>query len=141
MNTNFIAGAPDVVGARSDHVRRRTASHVNEEIDSLTQVRMEAALSGGREAVIRRLHRLDRELNVDRVLMAYFAIIGSASLGIGRRSSAWGLLVRAQTAFLLMQSFIGWSPPLILFRAMGFRTAREIAAERAALVDKLAGWN
>jgi hypothetical protein len=139
MNTNFIAGAPDVVGARSDQVRRRTASRFNEAIDSKTQARMETALSGGRDAVIERLHKLDREIDIDRVLMAYFSVVGTVSLALGKRPrGVWRVMLRAQTGFLLMQSFIGWCPPLVVFRRLGFRTAREIAAERAALVDRLA---
>lgn len=141
MNTNFIAGAPDVVGARSDPIRRRTSSPVNQAIDEKTQTRMDDALSRGREAVIARLHRLDREIDIDRILMAHFAIIGATALRFGERSRYWRYLLFAQTGFLMMQALVGWCPPMPVFRRLGFRTAREIAAERAALVEKLAGWS
>lgn len=141
MNTNFIAGVPDVVGARSDRVRRRTPSRVNEAIDAKTHARMDDALSRGRDAVIKRIHRLDRELDIDRVLMAHFALIGSTAIGLGTRNRYARFLALAQTGFLLMQALAGWCPPVVVFRRLGFRTAREIASERAALVEKLAGWN
>ncbi len=140
MNTNFIAGVPDVVGARSDRIRRRTFSQVNEQIDSKTHDKMEHAIAGGRDAIIKRLHKLDREIDVERALLGYFGVVGGVSLAFGRRRNMWRRVLRAQTSFLLMQSFVGWCPPLIMFRRLGFRTAREIAAERAALVEKLAGW-
>ena len=141
MNTNFIAGAPDVVGVRSDRIRRRTPSRVNELIDTKTSVSMKATLAGGRDAVIARLHRLDRELDVDRVLMAWFAVSGSGFLAVGRRNRSARYFGFAQTGFLLMHALVGWCPPLVVFRRLGFRTSREIAAERAALVEKLAGWH
>lgn len=139
MNTNFIAGVPDVVGARSDRIRRRTSPHVNEDIDLKTHEKMENALQGGREAIIHRLHQLDRELDVERVLLGYFGFIGGAALVFGRRGS-WKRVLGTQSLFAVMQVFVGWCPPLVVLRRLGFRTAREIAAERAALVEKLAGW-
>ena len=42
-------------------------------------------------------------------------------------------LFGAQLAFMLMHATIGWSPPVSVWRRLGFRTAREIAAERNAL--------
>lgn len=140
MNTNFIAGVPDIVGARSDRVRKRTLSSVNEMIDTQTHQHIEASLSGGRDAIIARLHRLDRELDVDRVLMANFAIFGSVALSLGKQQRAWRFVAFAQMGFVLVHALVGWSPPLPFFRRLGFRTAREIAAERAALVERLAGW-
>ena len=141
MNTNFIAGVPDVVGARSDRIRRRTSSEVNQAIDAKTHVRIDDALSRGRDAVIARIHRLDREIDLDRILMAHFAILGSSALRLGERNRFFRYLVFAQTGFLMMHAFIGWCPPMPVFRRLGFRTAREIASERAALVEKLAGWH
>lgn len=141
MNTNFIVGAPDVVGARSDRIRRRTPSQVNQAIDQKTHACMDDALSRGREAVIARIHRLDREIDIDRMLMANFAILGSTALRLSERNRFWRYLVFAQTGFLMMHALVGWCPPMLVFRRWGFRTAREIAAERAALVEKLAGWN
>ena len=132
MNTNFIAGAPDIVGVRSDRIRRRTPARVNELIDTKTGDRMKASLEGGRDAVIARLHRLDRELDVDRMLMAWFAVSGSGALLLGRRNRPSRNFGFAQSGLLLMHALVGWSPPLLVLRRLGFRTAREIAAERAA---------
>jgi hypothetical protein len=139
MNTNFIAGAPDVVGVRSDRIRRRTSAHVNEDIDHKTLDKMEGAISGGREAIIERLHKLDRELDVERALIGAFGIVGGLSRAFGGKK-VWSRVLRFQALFSVMQAFVGWCPPVVVLRRAGFRTAREIAAERAALVEKLAGW-
>jgi hypothetical protein len=139
MNTNFIAGVPDVVGARSDRIRRRTSSHVNEVIDHETHDKMESAIAGGRDAIIERLHKLDRELDVERALLGFFGSVGGLSLAFGSRRT-WKRVLRTQALFSVMQALVGWCPPVVVLRRVGFRTAREIAAERAALVEKLAGW-
>lgn len=139
MNNNFIAGVPDVVGARSDRIRRRTSSRVNEAIDLKTHDKMEGALEGGRDAIIARLHKLDRELDVERMLLGFFGTLSGLSLAFGTRKT-WRKVLGFQATFAVMQAFVGWCPPLVLLRRAGFRTAREIAAERAALVEKLAGW-
>jgi len=139
MNTNFIAGAPDVVGVRSDRIRRRTFARFNERIDHRTHDKMDDAIAGGRAAIIERLHKLDRELDVERMLLGAFGTIGGFSLAFGDRKT-WKRVLRVQALFSVMQALVGWCPPVVVFRRMGIRTAREIAAERAALVEKLAGW-
>lgn len=136
MNTNLIPGLPDVVGARSDRVRLRTSSQSIERIDSQTNANIEATINGGRDAVIARVQQLDREWHVDRVLMATFGLLGAASL-LAPRSRILKSFLATQMGFLAAHAFIGWSPVLPLVRRLGFRTAREIAAERYALVDYL----
>jgi hypothetical protein len=123
-----------------DRIRKHTATHVNDKIDRLTRARLQEHLAGGRDAVVARLKELDREWHVDRALMANFAIVGGLSHELGMHyHRGWMTFFRAQMGFLLMHALVGWCPPLPVFRRLGFRTAKEIAAERAELTRALNG--
>lgn len=137
MNTNFMTGVPDVVGARSDPERQHTSSRINQQIAEQTRKRVEDTVAAGREAIIARLHELDREWSIDRALMGHFALLGGASFALSLRFKPWRIPTALQFAFVLGQAVFGWSPPMPLYRRLGLRTAREIAAERFALVLKL----
>ncbi len=137
MNTNYLTGVPDVAGARRDRVRDRTSSRMNEKIAEQTMHHVDTTVAAGRDAVIARLHELDREWSVDRALMANFAVLGGTTFALSQKFRGWRWVTASQLAFLMMHALIGWCPPLPAFRALGFRTSREIAAERFALVLKL----
>jgi hypothetical protein len=138
MHETMLEMKKDVLDPRADdRVRRYTASHVNTRIDRLTWATIQEHVAAGRDAIIARLKELDREWDVDRVLMANFALLGAVTSELGRRYPAWKHVFRAQQAFLLMHAVVGWCPPLPLFRRLGFRTDKEIAAERYTLIDQL----
>jgi len=123
----------------NDRVRRRTSARVNERIDRRAQETVEDSAVLGREAMIARIAELDREWDIDRALMANFAILGGLTFELGRRRHrGWMALFRVQQAFLLVHALVGWCPPVPVFRRLGFRTAKEIAAERTALMARLA---
>jgi hypothetical protein len=42
-----------------------------------------------------------------------------------------------QTPFLIMHTTMGWCPPVLWFRPLGFRTRFEIQGEREALLKQL----
>lgn len=122
----------------SDRVRRHTPAHVNERIDRLTRASIQESLAAGRDATVARIQELDREWDIDRVLMVHLASAGVIASELGRRHhQRWLALLRVQQIFQLMHAIIGWCPPVILLRRLGFRTPKEIAAERAALLDGL----
>jgi hypothetical protein len=132
----------------TDRVRQHTATHVNERIDALSRASVAARVEAGPEAIQRRLAELDQEWDVDRALMVNFAVAGGASFatGLARYASSpiWrprkkGFLFffGAQLGFLLLHGVVGWCPPVVVFRRLGFRTQREIEAERAALLAAL----
>jgi hypothetical protein len=119
---------------------------VNQRIDERTEASLAFHSHAPPWAIRRRLGELDREWNVDRVLMANFAVVGGAMflLGVrravggrrlGRRPSWNGFLTgfSVQLAFLLNHAVLGWCPPASVARRLGFRTQREILAERALL--------
>jgi hypothetical protein len=134
--------------SQGDRVREHTAQRINQRITRTIHENVERAVRGGRDAIIRRLTELDHEWDIDRVLMANFALLGGAAYAGGLERYAHpplfggkrkGLLylVGAQIGFLLMHATVGWCPPVALFRRLGVRTKAEIEVERAALVTAL----
>ena len=132
-----------------DRVREHTAPTVTERIDRMTQADLDAAVAAGPDAIRDRLAKLDYEWDIDRALMVNFAVAGAASLATGllryqltptfsRRRKGFLYLFGAQLGFLLLHGTVGWCPPASLLRRLGFRTQREIEAERAQLRDALA---
>ncbi|MBL8951438.1 MAG: DUF2892 domain-containing protein [Myxococcaceae bacterium] len=103
-----------------------------------TQAAVASTVKKGREAIIARIDALDREWDVDRALMTNFAVSGSLTLLLGQlKDRRWLYLFGAQQLFLLLHSVVGWCPPAALFRRLGFRTAKEISAERQHLIRRL----
>jgi hypothetical protein len=139
MNGNDMASTPTLFDARTDdRVRKHTASSVNARIDRLSHATLAESVNGGRDAMIARLKQLDREWDVDRALMLNFAVIGTLTHELGRRHHRnWTYLLRAQLAFLFMHAVAGWCPPLPVLRRLGFRTSKEIADDRTALLEHL----
>jgi len=132
-----------------DRVRDHTAPAVTERIDRMTEAELDAAVAAGPAAIQRRMIKLESEWDVDRALIVNFAIAGAVSLATGlvryqrtpafsRRRKGFLYLFGAQLGFLLLHGTVGWCPPASLFRRLGFRTQREIEAERAQLRDALA---
>jgi hypothetical protein len=121
----------------NDRVRRHTASHVNDKIDRLTASDIERSAHAGRDAVVARLAELDREWDIDRALMVNFAVLGGVTHELGERHNGWKYFFRVQMGFLLVHAIVGWCPPVLVFRRLGFRTSKEIAAERSELVARL----
>jgi hypothetical protein len=127
-----------------DPTRNRTPEHVNRAIDDKTRKAIDAA-GDSPDAINARLAKLDHEWHLDRALMAMFSVLGSftASRAMKKLRSegkfgGFGLLFWTQMGFLMHHAVRGWCPPVALLRRLGFRTAREISAERCALEKKLA---
>jgi hypothetical protein len=132
-----------------DRVREHTAPHVNQRIDAATQASIEACVAQGPKAIARRLRELDREWDVDRAVMVTFGVVGGTVFlnGIRRyaesspfaeRRKGLLYLFGAQLGFLTLHGIMGWCPPAALFRRLGYRTMREIEAERRILEGALA---
>jgi hypothetical protein len=139
---------PSIAPTR-DRVREHTAPKVNERIDALTRASVDATLSQGAGAIQHRLAELDEEWDIDRALFVNFAVAGGAAFSLGLKRYAdssmfsrprKGLLYffGAQLGFLLVHGLVGWCPPVVLFRRLGFRTKSEIEAERHVLLQALA---
>jgi hypothetical protein len=122
----------------NDRVRQLTTDSANQKIDEGTQAAVERAAAGGRPAVEQRLTALAREWDVDRVLVLNFAVLVFAQLVAAKKDRRWLWGPLIQTPFLFMHATLGWCPPVLWFRPMGFRTRFEIQAEREALLRQLA---
>jgi len=126
-----------------DGIRERTPDDVNRKIDLITRGAIaEAEVSAWR--IRARVGELDREWNVDRALMLNFAIVAGVASSLAMRNLArggsvggWGAMFFTQIAFLGYHAIKRWCPPMALFRRLGFRSAKEIAAERCALEQQL----
>jgi hypothetical protein len=150
------------IETRQDRVRNRTPSGINRRLDAATTARVKEAIAAGASKVKERLASLDREWDIDRVVMLAAALAGTlvheigmrrrrsflrralvARAVVGRRLAFGGLrgpgrwlhrALRAQLGFLGVYALLGWAPPVPLFRLFGCRTKMEIENERQALL-------
>jgi hypothetical protein len=107
----------------------------NARIDRVIEGNLSRAAKEPRFAT-ERLAELEREWDIDRAVMLGFAGMGSAALVLGlRRNWRWRFPLTAQIAFLLLHSIVGWCPPAVVLRRLGFRTRQEIESERAPLLQ------
>jgi hypothetical protein len=125
-----------------DRVRRHSSERVNAKVDA--GLRASIARNFTPEGARAQLAFLDREWDLDRAVMANFAVVGGLTLALGlrairarRKANGWLVLFGAQLGFLFLHAAYGWCPPVPVFRRLGFRTAREIEAERHAIAARL----
>jgi hypothetical protein len=86
------------------------------------------------QSIDERLHRLDREWDIDRAYEATIGILSLTGLVLALIFNPWWLILPAFGGVsLLTHALFGWSVLLFVFRGMGVRTATEIAYERYAL--------
>jgi hypothetical protein len=122
---------------RHDRVRRHSPASATEAIDDRTAISVLQATAEGPAAIERRLDDLQKEWDVDRVLMLNFGVLVFAQLLAARKDRRWLWGPLFQTPLLMMHALVGWCPPVLWFRPLGFRTRFEIQAEREALLRKL----
>lgn len=117
-----------------DRVRRKTASHGQENYDSQTQAEIQHHVAQRSEAITRRIEALDREWPIDRALtmgVGFNLLLGILPGRAGIRT--WYLFPAVVGGFLLLHALQGWFPPLPILRRLGFRTSKEIEREKLAL--------
>ncbi len=68
----------------------------------------------GREAIDRRLAKLDQEWDIERTLEANAALISLIGLALVGSHQRWYLLPAVVAVFLLQHAVQGWSPPVAL---------------------------
>jgi hypothetical protein len=118
----------------TERVPLHTPDQYNERIRRQTEANVVRYAAEGPEAIDRRLAELDREWDIERTLEANAASASLIGLGLGAFvHKGFFLLPAAVAGFLLQHALQGWCPPVPVFRALGFRTAREIDEERNAL--------
>jgi hypothetical protein len=120
--------------ATSDRVPRHTDPDINTRIRRETERSIAQVRAQGSAAIGKRLGELEREWDIERAIEANAASIGLLGIALGAFVTPWFLLLPAAVCgFLLQHALQGWCPPVPLLRRLGFRTQREILAERLAL--------
>lgn len=121
---------PSTVRRVPDH----TTDAVNDDIRRQTRRNVARFASASPQAIERRLHELDQEWDIERVLETNASIAVLTSLGLGVAvDRRWLAVTGLVGAFLLQHAVQGWCPPMPILRRMGFRTSYEIDEERYAL--------
>jgi hypothetical protein len=120
-----------------DRARNLTADKVNYKLDKHIERALRGVLVQGPEAIEERLNEIDKEWDLDRILMLNFGVLVFAQLLAARKDRRWLWGPLFQTPFMVMHATLGWCPPSLWFRPMGFRTKFEIRAERDILVKAL----
>lgn len=120
-----------------DQIRDKTFRSVNRKIDENTERMIADVTAMGHDAVLARLDELDREWDINRVLMVNFGVLVFPQLLAARKNKKWLIGPLIQTPFMLFHAFKGWCPPLLWWRPLGFRTRHEIQAEREELIKFL----
>lgn len=116
-----------------DRARRHTAAAVLRRIDDETVSQL-AEVARRPEVAPVRLHALDREWDVDRVLETEAAAMGLLGLALGTAVNARFLAMPGIVgAAVFLFATRGLYPLLPLFRRLGVRTSREIERERYAV--------
>ena len=123
-----------MIASSSTRVIDNTQPAVNDRIRRRTERSIARCLADGPAAIERRLHELDHEWDVERVLETLaptFTLTGVLlGLTVRRRWFAVPLVINS---FLIQHALDGWCPPLPILRRLGFRTTEEIDRERYAL--------
>lgn len=119
--------------ATTERVSTHTADKINRRISRQIETNV-AYYAENPGEIDQRLHRLDHEWDIERMLEANASSVVLAGTALGACvDRRFLILPAAVTAFLLQHALQGWCPPIPLLRRCGFRTAAEISRERYAL--------
>ena len=122
-----------------DRVRRVTSSRLNREIDRQTDRNIRRYIGANRETIIDRMHQLDKEWDIERVLEVRASALALTGLVLGLTvNKRWFAVPGIILAFLLQHGLQGWCPPIPILRRLGVRTRGEIDREKYALKAYLA---
>ncbi len=114
-------------------VKRLTVEAINEKLRIDAEARV-AYYSNHPDQIDARLRELDEEWDIERAIETEAAATVLTSLLFGAAfSRKWYVVAAFAGSMLLLHNLHGSYPLLPLFRRLGLRTAREIAAERYAL--------
>jgi hypothetical protein len=114
-------------------VNQNTSDNVNARIRAKTQDNINF-YSAHRDRIPSRLQELDQEWDVERALATGSSTLTLIGLGLAYAFHPyWLFLSLGVQLFYMLHALQGWCPPLPIFRALGFRTEKEIQFERNAL--------
>jgi uncharacterized protein YjbJ (UPF0337 family) len=117
-----------------DRVRKNTSPAVNAKIDRETECRIRFYSTQTKEYLNQRLHELDREWDIERIIITQASTLAFTGLMLGVfKSKRWFALPGIVLPFLFMHGVQGWCPPVPVLRRLGVRTRSEIDCEKFAI--------
>jgi hypothetical protein len=120
--------------ATARRVEISTDERLNEAIRARTDAEVVRLESASEEEIAERLHELDGEWDVERLLQVNASTLVMLGVLLGAKVDRRFLLLPAAVfTFFGQHALQGWCPPIPIFRRLGVRTNREIARERYAL--------
>ena len=129
-----LSNQANTAATSDDRVRRVTSSRLNREIDRQTDRNIRRYIGANRETIIDRMHQLDKEWDIERVLEVRASALALTGLVLGLTvNKRWFAVPGIILAFLLQHGLQGWAPPIPILRRLGVRTRGEIDREKYAL--------
>lgn len=120
--------------ATARRVEHSSDERLNEAIRARTDAEVVRLESASEEEIAERLHELDDEWDVERLLQVNASTLVMLGVLLGAKVDRRFLLLPAAVfTFFGQHALQGWCPPIPIFRRLGVRTNREIARERYAL--------
>ena len=121
-----------------DRVRKVTSGEINQKISREIEENIRYYANQGPVAINQRIHKLEKEWDVERVLELNASLIALGGIILASiQNKRWLILPGIVTAFLAQHAIQGWCPPIPIIRRMGIRTQKEIETERHGLLELL----
>lgn len=122
------------VTVKNKRVRDNTSPKANMQIDDKTFQNIKKYADKSEEEITRRIKKLDREWDIERVLELNMSVLGLTGIVMsGLKGRRWLALPVTALGFMMQHSLQGWCPPVTLLRALKVRTRDEINHEKHAL--------
>lgn len=132
-NGSVMTSAPSFSPTR-DRVRAHTSQRLNHKIDQASMKRIWYYASRPKEEISRRINALDHEWDLERAVEVAYAATTLMGVALGAaRSKRWLALPALMMSCMLHHATTGSAPTVLIFRQLGYRTRREIDAEKYAL--------
>jgi hypothetical protein len=116
-----------------DRVRENSSETANRKIDEKALSYVRHYIDKSAEEIDARIEMLDKEWDIERVLELNAASLALSGVLLGLKDQRWTILSGVVGAFLIQHAIQGWCPPVVLFRALGVRTRKEIDQEKYTL--------
>ena len=134
METASVMTAARSFSSTTDRVRAHTSQRLNHKIDQGSMKRIWYYASRPKEEISARIDALDAEWDLERAVEVAYASTTLFGIIMGAlRTRRWLTLPAVMMGCMLHHATTGSAPTVFLFRQVGFRTRREIEAEKYAL--------
>jgi hypothetical protein len=118
---------------QEDFVRNASFEEQNEKVEKEILKNL-VFYKNNPEEIPERLQELENEWDIEKALGTNASAFTLFGVVFGMLfSKKWLFIPAIVGGFLLQNSIRGWSPPITIFRRMGYRTRQEIETEKHAL--------